>query len=125
MFFRLVATLSAQYNPVRCDSSTGPYYSSTLSPDWKGAGWYRFIGAAGTRMPEQSPGIKHCGTLAPGWVNGKHPATPGEEIQVNICFDWNDNKCLRLTTASILNCGAYFLYKLPEVPTCDYRYCGS
>ena len=37
------------------------------SSDWKGPDkWYRFVGAAGTQMPENSPGYKRCGTYGSG-----------------------------------------------------------
>ena len=90
-----------------------------------GDGWYRLTGAAGVRMPEISPGVYHCGTGAPGWVSGSHPTAPGVEVEAKICFEWGSNKCWQATTATIRNCGDFFLYKLPEVPQCDARYCGS
>ena len=107
-----------------CDKLEGPFNRTWQSPTWKGSGWYRFTGKAGTMMPEKSPGTDHCGTGAPGWVNGRHPATPGEEIQVQICFEWGII-CWRSTNATIRNCGNYFLYNLPETPDCDSAYCGS
>ena len=36
--------------------------------------WYRFTGAAGSKMPESSPNKNMCGTHAPGWLNGQHPS---------------------------------------------------
>ena len=97
------------------------------SPDWQGGGWYRFTGPAGTRMPEQPPGYSTCGTRCTGWVNGIHPTTPGQEKQVQICFDCGySNKCYGPSTyATIRNCGNYYLYNLREVPSCYSRYCGQ
>ena len=36
--------------------------------------WYRFTGAAGSKMPESPPNKNTCGTHAPGWLNGQHPS---------------------------------------------------
>ena len=101
-----------------CDDNFG-------GPDWKGTGWYRFTGAAGTRMPTTSPGPNHCGTWVPGWVNGTYPTALRELKKVQICFDWNDNLCEYTREATIRNCGAYFLFNLVDITTCPLRYCGS
>ena len=36
--------------------------------------WYRFEGAAGTRMPTSCPPLYKCNTNAPGWLKGGHLA---------------------------------------------------
>ena len=36
-------------------------------------GWYRFMGAAGRKMPSQVLLISRCGTDATGWLSGSHP----------------------------------------------------
>ena len=82
-------------------------------------------GAAGTRIPEQSPGIDHCGTFRPGWMRGVHPTTPGEQVQATICFVWPSTDCDYQVEVTVINCGEYFLYNLPQVPYCNFRYCGS
>ncbi|CAB4039860.1 Hypothetical predicted protein, partial [Paramuricea clavata] len=47
--------------------------------------WYRFKSAAGDKMPESDPKIKHCGTYIPIWMNGRHPATPGVVVDRTAC----------------------------------------
>ena len=97
------------------------------NPDWKGAGWYRFDSMAGDMMPEKNPGYELCGSDRPGWVNGTHPATVGEEKQVKICWAYAGVECWYSSDATIRHCGDYFLYNLRE-PLYDYckaRYCGS
>ena len=76
-------------------------------------------------MPEKAPGAERCGTRSPGWVNGKHPTTAGEQKEVQICFQYFDTTCAESTTATFRNCGDYFLYNLKETPSCTQRYCGS
>merc|ERR1712183_828444 len=40
--------------------------------DWKGVGWYRISGAAGTKIPDTDPGKWKCGTWNSGYVTGGH-----------------------------------------------------
>ena len=105
------------------DNSSHGHFTS---PDWKGPGWYRLTGAAGTRIPEQSPGDHHCGTWVVGWMGGVHPSTPGDKIVGTLCFDWgSNNECEQPLNTTVINCGAYYLYNLPDIRYCDRRYCGS
>eukprot|EP00088_Acartia_fossae_P069992 TRINITY_DN9256_c0_g1_i1.p1 TRINITY_DN9256_c0_g1~~TRINITY_DN9256_c0_g1_i1.p1 ORF type:complete len:187 (-),score=0.28 TRINITY_DN9256_c0_g1_i1:176-736(-) len=99
------------------------YPNFPLSPDWKGPGWYRFIGPSGTRMPESSPEENHCGTFIPGWVAGLHPTTPGETKDVTVCFHKGKVGCEDKVNAKITNCNGYFVYNLPDTPEKDQRYC--
>jgi len=108
---------------VNTDNSNAPW-GHIGSPDWKGPGWYLITGKAGNRIPESTPGINHCGTQASGWLNGKHPAVPGQQQDMTVCFDWESNACWQSTTATVRNCGGYFLYKLPTPPAYILRYCG-
>ena len=43
------------------------------SVDWKGAGWYRITGGAGTKLADFVVAIQRCGTDASGWMSGGHP----------------------------------------------------
>ena len=86
-------------------------------------------GEAGTRIPEQPPKYMRCGTDVPGWLNGTHPAIPGEQIDATVCFNQSGysggTKCDYPVTVTIRNCGEYFLYKLPQTPVCGLRYCAT
>ena len=46
-----------------CTDQTG---RSTISPDWRGGGWYRYQGEAGTQIPTSPPGSRQCGVYS-GW----------------------------------------------------------
>ena len=95
------------------------------SPDWAGEGWYRFVGEAGTRMPSMElPPMNSCGTHWPGWVRDTHPEQVGVEKEVRICFYNVGNGCNEEVMGLVVNCGGFFLYKLPETPSCSSRYCG-
>ena len=104
-----------------CDRSDG-----NTSPDWKGPGWYRLIGAAGTSIPEMAYGANHCGTLYPGWMRGVHPSIPGDTVVAEVCFHGGvHGDCRYPVNIIVTNCGDYYLYELPETPYCDMRYCGK
>ena len=113
----------------KCDSDYNEYgdYSSL---DWVGAGWYRMMVPAGTRIPETSPGIWHCGTQAPGWLKGSHPAAVGQTSEVKFCFDGKGfpnpaTDCEWSTQGKVTHCGDYFVYYLDNTPTCNIRYCAT
>ena len=98
----------------------------TTSPDWQGPNWYRMIGPAGSKIPETYVDPKHCNTGAPGWLNGTHPTIQYETVDRTVCFySIGGNKCHWETAIQIRNCGDYFLYYLPEPPTCYLRYCSE
>ena len=49
-------------------------------------GWYRFMGAAGTKMPPQVVPISRCGTDATGWLSGSHPTVNQGAVRRRVCF---------------------------------------
>ena len=111
----------------RCDV-TAADSDSDVSPGWRGPAWYRFTMPAGTRIPESSPGINpgyHCGTVAPGWLSGKHPTSTAESVEVKYCFDYNGESCAESTEGKITNCGGFFVYYLENTPECALRYCAT
>jgi len=99
------------------------------SPDWKGAGWYRITGKAGSHIPESNPGQYHCGTVFTGWLNGKHPTSRGETVKdVVICFGAYKRDCFKTATPDTVNithCGGYFVYELKKIERCPFRYCAT
>jgi len=94
------------------------------SPDWQGGDkWYRMMPPAGTVIPEFIPKEGDCGTNATGWLNGKHPEHAGTNTESTVSFNYLDTPCWGYEQVSITNCGGFFVYKLPEVPFCNFRYC--
>ena len=105
---------------------------SQKSVDWQGEAWYRVMGNAGTRIPEdpftsvQSTGYKHCGTYCPGYLSsGSHPQTPGQLVDnVKVCYNCNGNICnYNNNVVKIRHCGEYFVYYLTRASTTPMRYC--
>ena len=89
------------------------------------AKWYRFTGAAGTRMPTTPVAIHHCGTHAPGWLNGQHPKKEDGLVSRKVCFNWGNNLCRWHVFVSVRNCGNFLVYHLGRTPGCSFRYCGN
>ena len=96
--------------------------ASRLSPDWKGEGWYRVVGPAGTKLADTPLEIYHCGTIGARYVQGSHPTKIGEIITTKACYK-HDRICERPQDVKIRNCGEYFLYYLPETQSCWQGYC--
>lgn len=100
---------------VQCDNSLGP-------------GWFRFEGAAGTRMPTSCVPKYRCDTNVPGWLTGGHPTVADGKVTRKVCFNWNSGCCHFSINIQVRNCGAYYVYYFNSTPNngqCDFRYCGT
>ena len=95
-----------------------------VRPDWKGDGWYRITGEAGTKIFDSPVEKHHCGTAASGWLSGGHPSPEEGLVTRTVCFVATDNDCLWEAHVDVLNCNdAYFVYYLVDTPTCNLGYC--
>ena len=105
-----------------CDNANVNY---RLSPDWKGEGWYRVVGPAGTRLADTpTKGYYYCGTAAARYVQGNHPTKIGETVSTKACYYYVSNlPCHKPQDIKIRNCGEYYLYYLPETRSCWQGYC--
>ena len=88
-------------------------------------GWYRFVGAAGTKMPTTRVPTHRCGTDKPGWLKTAHPSVKDGEVQGMVCFNDRSTGCETSRVISVKNCRSYFIYKLRQTPGCELRYCGT
>ena len=88
-------------------------------------GWYRFVGAAGTKMPTTRVPAYRCGTHWSGWLNGSHPTVEDGEVLRAVCFSDRFTGCKYSKVTIVKNCGSYFIYKLQQPPGCKSRYCGT
>lgn len=100
-------------------SGARPTCDNTLKTDW-----YRFIGLAGDRMPEECVPSYRCGTHATGWLREGHPTVHNGVVSRTVCYHWANNCCWRRNNILVRNCGRFFVYKLQKPPGCHYRYCG-
>ena len=94
--------------------------------DWKGEGWYRFAGDAGSRIPSAAPGSYKCGTSSPGWMNAPHPDNDFSTKDVQFCFQSSYDECDVSTTGQVTDCGSYYVYFLrPVASRCNLAYCAT
>ena len=63
------------------------------SDDGLGPGWFRFEGAAGTRMASRCPYEKRCSARFPGWLKGGHPSFEDGQRKRKVCFRGNITCC--------------------------------
>ena len=92
------------------------------SDDWKGAGWYRITGGAGTKLADFEVANYHCGTVASGWMVGGHPTVFQGEVTRTINFNWV-NKGRWKSSVKVINCNTHYVYYLEEAPQCLLGYC--
>lgn len=107
--------ITAGGSPRACDKTLGP-------------GWFRFLGDAGNKMPTSCVPQYHCGTDAPGWLNGLHPSVAEGKVTRKVCFTWNSSCCRWAINIQVRNCGEYFIYYFSGTPKehkCTLRYCGT
>jgi N-acetylneuraminic acid mutarotase len=87
--------------------------------------WYRLLAPAGTQLPTSPVAEYHCGTSATGWMNGSHPTVGSGIVSRTACFNWSGNTCSWSTSIQVLNCGSYYVYRLPNAPVCSLAYCAE
>ena len=93
------------------------------SVDWKGAGWYRITGGAGTKLADSVVAHNHCGTYATGWMAGGHPTVAAGEVTRTVNFNWDGNSAWQTRSIRVINCNTHYVYYLEETPVCHLAYC--
>ena len=88
-------------------------------------GWYRFVGAAGTKMPTTKVEPFRCGAANSGWLRGTHPTVEDGEVLKEVYFSANNEDKSFPFQISVKNCSSYYVYKLHELKRCNSRYCGT
>ena len=87
-------------------------------------GWYRFVGAAGTKMPTTRVPAYRCGTDWSGWLDGAHPTVDDDEVFRKICFSDRSTGCRYIINILVKNCGSFYIYRFTQ-PNCSSRYCST
>ena len=127
-FFNLIADPCYNYqnlrDPNRQDSYTTPTHGPSLCDNLL-KGWYRFVGAAGTKMPVTRVPAFRCGTDWSGWLDGAQPKVEDGEVHRKVCFSDRSTGCRHSTYIFVKNCGPYFIYKLYPFTVCPSRYCAT
>ena len=117
-------------NEMCCDKIGSLRGGSSKTPDWKGSGWYRVAGQAGSQLNLNWTGTgsgtawRACGTGWGGWLSGEHPSSGEGEVTRTVYFDSNSRELSDPTSIKIVNCNdEFFIYYLPNVPFCNLGYC--
>ena len=87
-------------------------------------GWYRFEGAAGTRMPTSCSPTHRCNSHLPGWQSGAHSTQADGQVSRTVFFHLHSDCCYKSITVKVINCGGYYVYYINGTPWCHLRYCG-
>lgn len=101
------------------------YRHSRNYGDWQGSQWYRIQEPAGLVIPEHAPGKYSCNALYSGWMNSTHPTEIGVTKTVQICFQNEDNECLKTKEAKVTHCNKYYVYYLSNTSSVNMKYCTS
>ena len=64
-------------------------------------GWFRFVGAAVTRMPRTRVPAYRCGTDWSSWLDGAHPTVEDDEVRRKVCFNNRPTGCKYPTEISV------------------------
>ena len=106
-----------------CDKAGWPGLDY-VRPEWKGDGWYRITGQAGTKITDAPVPLYQCGTYATGWLSGGHPSPVEGVVSRTVCFKGSSSDCHYQASVQVLNCdNAYFVYYLVDTPDCYLGYC--
>jgi len=88
-------------------------------------GWYRFQGAAGTKMVTTCPPRDRCGANFPAWLSAHHPTVAEGAVDKKVCINKFEGCCEGSAFIQVKNCGSYYIYYLKELPHCNFRFCGT
>ena len=127
--FNFLANLCYNYHNLsdanRKSSYVTPISGLALCDEKLPKGWYRFVGAAGTRMPTKRVPAFRCDTDWSGWLDGAHPTVEDGEVSRTVCFSDRSTGCKYVIKISVQNCGSFYIYKFAEPLSCNSRYCGT
>ncbi|XP_071179457.1 von Willebrand factor D and EGF domain-containing protein-like [Mytilus edulis] len=90
--------------------------------------WYRIKSKNGDQMPIYPPGVYHCGTNYPIWINGKKgvlgtlPTVSDGNVTATTCLQTENSTCEISFNVQIRNCGNYLIYLLKNT-TQNAAYC--
>ena len=69
--------------------------------------WYRFVRAAGTKMPTTRVPAFRCGTDWSGWLDGAHPTVEDGEVRKKVCLSDHLSGCRYSNNIYVKNCGIF------------------
>ncbi|CAG2226665.1 unnamed protein product [Mytilus edulis] len=118
-----------QYSIIQNEEKRSPGYVMNITTDLPISDeminntWYRVISGNGEEMPKYPPGILHCGTANPIWLNDSLPTTEEGNLARTACMQTSHNVCEEEITIDIVNCPAgFYVYNLKNTSK-DSAYC--
>ena len=124
-FFALFSSECQNYQSLTGADRKITYSRGLACDDHLGPGWFRFQGAAGTRMPTSCPSTYRCNTLITSWLNGGHPTVADGQVTRQVCFHWYLKCCNWSRSIQVRNCGSFYVYYFNGTPDCKARYCST
>ena len=90
-------------------------------------GWYRFTSYVGGVMPTSVVSPKHCGTVAPIWLRGRHPTVADGTVTRKACINFYNinNGCAQSFDIRVRNCSSFYVYFLRPTYSCAVAYCAG
>ncbi|CAF1260210.1 unnamed protein product [Rotaria magnacalcarata] len=85
--------------------------------------WIRFQAPAGTLLASSPVPPNYCGTVVTGWYAGQYPSPVFTTATSIVCFYYATNTCSSCASISVTSCLNFYVYLLPQPPSCNYRYC--
>ena len=90
--------------------------------------WYRVSGNAGNALASSTvPPDDSCGTETRLYIEDHHPDFGAGEVTQKVCVSKSTTKpCSRVKSIQVINCGAFYLYKLENLRPCTtttWAYC--
>ena len=77
-------------------------------------------------MPTSCVTKRHCGTLAPVWMNGTHPTVKDGIFNRTVCGTYDHGCCQYKHTIQVRQCpGPFYIYKFGRLPSCTLAFCGT
>ncbi len=85
--------------------------------------WFRFEDPAGKVIANSPVPPNSCGTVATGWYAGQYPTPNFSTATSIVCYYISTNTCAACNLISVTNCQTFYVFLLPQPPSCNYRYC--
>jgi hypothetical protein len=85
--------------------------------------WFRFQVAAGSVVANAPVTPNRCGAVVTGWYAGQYPVAFFSTATSLACFYQSSNTCASCSVMSVTNCQTFYVFSLPQPPSCNYRYC--
>lgn len=92
-----------------------------------GRPWFRFSGAAGTRLLDRCPPAYSCGADAAIWSDSVMPIEVGVLQSAHIYMSWNKNCRSYKNSISVMRCSGMlndFIYRYDGSIVCHDAFCG-